>query len=240
MSNVHFVLQGKGGVGKSVVSALLAQYLSGKGVDVLCIDTDPTNATLEGFASLNAKRIELMDGGTLVERNFDSMMEMIFAAEGDTVIDNGASSFIPLSHYLLENEAFEMIKEHGHRVCVHTVVTGGASLDDTLLGFRALAQQVSPYADLYVWINDALARVERDGKRFEDMRVYAENKDAITGVIRLDAHTQSTFGEDMKNMLERKFTFDDVKQAASFNVMSKQRLATIRRRIFESIEAAGL
>lgn len=43
---VHFTLQGKGGVGKSLVSALLAQYFQTVVGDVKCIDTDPVNQTL--------------------------------------------------------------------------------------------------------------------------------------------------------------------------------------------------
>jgi adenylylsulfate kinase-like enzyme len=43
---VHIALQGKGGVGKSLVSAILSQYLSSKGQDVSAIDADPVNQTL--------------------------------------------------------------------------------------------------------------------------------------------------------------------------------------------------
>ena len=46
MSNVHIVLQGKGGVGKSLAASMLAQYLTKRGESPLCIDTDPINATL--------------------------------------------------------------------------------------------------------------------------------------------------------------------------------------------------
>ena len=36
MANIHMVLQGKGGVGKSFVAALLAQHLLQKGGHPLC------------------------------------------------------------------------------------------------------------------------------------------------------------------------------------------------------------
>lgn len=38
---VHPTLQGKGGVGKSLVAAILAQYFGDRGRDVRCVDTDP-------------------------------------------------------------------------------------------------------------------------------------------------------------------------------------------------------
>jgi CO dehydrogenase nickel-insertion accessory protein CooC1 len=43
------ILQGKGGVGKSFIAALLAQYLQEKGVAVRCFDADPVNSTLASF-----------------------------------------------------------------------------------------------------------------------------------------------------------------------------------------------
>ena len=42
---IHIALQGKGGVGKSLISAILSQYLSSKGQDVYGIDVDPVNQT---------------------------------------------------------------------------------------------------------------------------------------------------------------------------------------------------
>jgi cellulose biosynthesis protein BcsQ len=49
MSTVHFVLQGKGGVGKSYAAVLFAQYLRERGLTVSCFDGDPLNQTFGGF-----------------------------------------------------------------------------------------------------------------------------------------------------------------------------------------------
>ena len=38
---LHFVLQGKGGVGKTMAALLLSQVIADKGEPVICIDTDP-------------------------------------------------------------------------------------------------------------------------------------------------------------------------------------------------------
>ena len=100
MAKIHMVLQGKGGVGKSMIAATIAQYKAGKGQKPLCIDTDPVNATFEGYKALNVRRLNIMDGDEINTRNFDALVEMIASAEGDVIIDNGASSFVPLSHYL--------------------------------------------------------------------------------------------------------------------------------------------
>ena len=49
MAKIHMILQGKGGVGKSFISSILAQHRIAKGKNPLCIDTDPVNATFLRF-----------------------------------------------------------------------------------------------------------------------------------------------------------------------------------------------
>ena len=50
MKQIHFILQGKGGVGKSFIASLLAQYLRDrKNGQVVCFDTDPVNPTLSRY-----------------------------------------------------------------------------------------------------------------------------------------------------------------------------------------------
>ena len=44
-NTVHFILQGKGGIGKTLVSTILAQWLAGKGSDTLCAAMTPTRKT---------------------------------------------------------------------------------------------------------------------------------------------------------------------------------------------------
>jgi len=42
--SIHISLQGKGGVGKSLISAILSQYLLSRGQDVHGIDADPSQS----------------------------------------------------------------------------------------------------------------------------------------------------------------------------------------------------
>ena len=57
---IHLILQGKGGVGKSMVAAILGQFLRARGLDVRCIDTDPVNQTLTQYTALHAEHLKLM------------------------------------------------------------------------------------------------------------------------------------------------------------------------------------
>ena len=130
----HFILQGKGGIGKSFVASLLAQFYLAKGAPVQCIDTDPLNGTLSGYKGLNAKRINIVENNRVHARLFDDMMEDVLSADASSVVDVGGASFIHLVNYMVENRAFETIAEAGIAPTVHSVVVGGQPMVDTLEG----------------------------------------------------------------------------------------------------------
>jgi len=50
----HLVLNGKGGVGKSLVARWLAEFLFSRGLHVHCIDGDPVNRSLSQYKALAA------------------------------------------------------------------------------------------------------------------------------------------------------------------------------------------
>ena len=74
-ATIHFSLQGKGGVGKSVMASWLAQYFQSKDIPVICIDTDPVNATLSQFKDLHADHLNVLKAGTINEKQFDALVE---------------------------------------------------------------------------------------------------------------------------------------------------------------------
>ena len=132
MSTVHFILQGKGGVGKSVIAALLAQYLHDKNMTVRCVDADPLNKTLAGFEALKVAKVDLLEkserGGERINpHRFDELVELIAAqgADSHVIVDAGSSAFIALVHYIVTNEVVALLTKTGHEVFVHTLVTRG-------------------------------------------------------------------------------------------------------------------
>jgi Mrp family chromosome partitioning ATPase len=63
---IHLVMQGKGGVGKSLVSTWLAEYLLTRRKEVRCIDGDPVNRSLAQYAALNADKLDLVNSWSVV------------------------------------------------------------------------------------------------------------------------------------------------------------------------------
>lgn len=234
MSHIHFILQGKGGVGKSLIAALMTQYQLNEGIPTIAVDTDPVNASLAAYSAFPTKRIELLDKHQNMQlREFDHLMDLIFAnEEHDFVIDNGASSFLPLSSYLVENNVMAMLKEMGRQVIVHTVVTGGQAMMDTLHGLAALGKNMN--VPLAVWINGYFGEVVADGKQFEQMKVYESLKKQIVAVLRIDKMSP-LFEDDFKKILERHLTFEQALQDGSINLMARNRLKMIQKNIFAQL-----
>ena len=59
MATVHFIQQGKGGVGKSMIASILYQTLRLLGKQVIAFDTDPVNATLAGFKEFEVSCLDI-------------------------------------------------------------------------------------------------------------------------------------------------------------------------------------
>jgi hypothetical protein len=237
---VHLILQGKGGVGKSFVSAILAQYFRDKQKTVHCFDTDPINATLAQYAELNAEHVNVLKRGAINEKEFDTIVEKVCRGEGIYVIDTGATTFVPMWNYILENEILRFLEDHDRQVYVHSVITGGQAMTDTLNGFSKVATTAGQ-KNIVVWLNEYFGEVSgNDGKPFEELKVAQQHADRLVGSITIRERNANTFGDDVKEMLERRLTFDSAIKNGDFSLVSKQRLAIVRRDLFEQLDRLGL
>ena len=230
MANIHLILQGKGGVGKSLISSLMMQYFSDK-KKMIAVDTDPVNASLSSYQSFKVERIELLDESkTLVNMvMFDKLMEIIMeSSEHDFIIDNGASSFIVLSQYLVENQVVSLLKEMGHIVIVHTIITGGQAMLDTMHGFSSLASNMD--VNIVVWLNEFFGEVIMNGKGFEDFASYREHQHKVLSIVKLKK-LSPLFEDDFKHMIEQHLTFNEAMKHNGISFMAKNRLKIIKKDI---------
>ncbi|SDU23399.1 AAA family ATPase [Nitrosomonas ureae] len=236
MAKIHMILQGKGGVGKSFIASTLAQHKLAKGKKLICVDTDPVNATFHGFKKLNVRKINVMSGDEIDPRKFDDLIELIVKSESDVIIDNGASTFVPMSHYLISNQIPALLPDMGHELVIHTVITGSQALLDTLTGFANLIESFPKETVFVVWLNPYWGEIEMDGKRFEEMKTYLDNKSRVSAIIRIPNYKTDTFGKDLSEILQSKLTFSEALESKSLPIMVRQRLNIIRKQLFTNIE----
>lgn len=246
--DIHIILQGKSGVGKSFISSVLTQHLQSKGQEILCIDTDPVNKSFSRYKAFEAVEINLMEDNEINSRKFDELVDLILktAKEEKTaaiVIDNGASSFVPFSAYILESGIIRELVEMGHSVNLHTIITGGQAQQDTLLGFKKLTNEFN--VPIIVWLNNYFGTTKvKDSKTgklkdFEEIGLFKKNSEKIQAIVKLPKIKKETFGKDVEEMLSSSMTFDQADKS-SMSFMCKQRLRMYWRNLQEILEGVNL
>lgn len=237
---VHLILQGKGGIGKSVIAGWLAEYLAQRGKKVRCVDGDPVNRSLAQYKGLNAEKLDLVnEAGVIVRLRYDALLERFATEDGIFVVDSGATAFLPLWSYIVETEMIRVLHETGRKLYVHCVVSGGEMLNDSLLGFDTLARS-TPDRNVVVWINEYFGAVARDGKTFDQMNVFQKHADKVLGSIGIPQRSPDTFGASVLLMREKKLTFDEALQSNEFMLAQKSRLQIVRRDLFEQLDKLPL
>ncbi|WP_180966843.1 conjugal transfer protein TraL [Cohaesibacter celericrescens] len=224
----HLVLQAKGGIGKSLTASILAQYFLNHGDSVTAIDGDPSSPTISAIPGLNAVALQIVDQDEINPRRFDEMMETVIEAEegAQIVCDIGASSYIAFVSYLAQNHAIELLQDSDIRVLIHSPICGGQAFEETLNGLAAMID-LFVTAEFVVWENEFFGPVSRNGLAFRESKFYLRYADRIVQFLSHPRVHQATFGEDMREMMQRKLTFDAAIASPDFNIMARQRLKQI-------------
>ena len=234
MHTVHFVLMGKGGVGKSMVASLIAQYLGALGRNLFCADTDPTNTTFAHYKALNVQHYNISDEKLKVDTSkFDALINRIAEHEGDCVVDTGASSFLPLMHYLHENRMFDLLESTGRRVVVHTPLVGGQAMDETIRGLQTILEFFG--TPVLVWVNEYFGPVRKDGVGFLESSLFNNARSRLFGVVFLQELTADTSGQDVGAMTKQYLTFEEALESPQFFFANRHRLKNVRKAIFDQL-----
>jgi hypothetical protein len=234
---IDLVIQGKGGVGKIVVAGWLAEFLISRGQPVQCVDGDPVNRSLAQYKALPVEKLDLVNqDGVVMRSRYDRLIDRFLNEQAVFVVDTGATAFLPFWTYIVESDITAMLRQAGRRVYVHIPISGGEMLNDTLLGFKTLAEAAAEKS-LVVWINEYFGPIARDGKTLDQMQVYLDNRDKILTSIGIPQRSSDTFGENIRRMRERKLTFEEaIGMAPGFYILEKSRLYRVRRDLFEQLE----
>jgi len=237
---VHLVLQGKGGIGKSVIASWLAEYLLTRGKNVHCVDGDPVNRSLTQYKSLRAEKLDLVnEEGLIVRMRYDTLLERFAGEDGAFVVDSGSTAFLPFWSYIVESEVIRVLREAGRKLYVHCVVSGGEMLSDSLLGFDTLARSTTE-RNVIVWVNEYFGPVAREGKTFDQMNVFQTHAEKVLGSVGIPQRSADTFGATVLLMREKKMTFQEAIQSDQFMLAQKSRLHIVRRDLFDQLDKLEL
>jgi len=127
MSTIHFIGGEKGGVGKSVVARLAAQYCIDKGLPFVAVDADASHGALLRFYADYTRSVDLT--------KFDSADEILALATEENrrvLVDLPAQSDRPLGAWIEEGGILELAAESGVGIVLWHVIDDGKDALTTL------------------------------------------------------------------------------------------------------------
>ena len=127
MSTIHFIGGEKGGVGKSVVARLCAQYCIDRAIPFVAADADGSHGALLRFYSDYTRPIDLSQ-----TESADAILGLATESERRVLVDLPAQSDRLLAAWIQEAGILELAAESGVRVVFWHVMDDGKDALTTL------------------------------------------------------------------------------------------------------------
>lgn len=236
---INFVMQGKGGVGKSYVASHLAQFLQDKHSPQNCIfyDTDPVNQTFASLQALNVNTVHILTDGVVDVQKFDELLNVLIDPKmknKQIVIDNGASSFLPLLAYMKENGIVDFFVQHDIKTLFHVVLSGGQPWDETYNGLTFIKKQLGREINVIAWLNPLNGEITTENKILIESYLDENPTDLW---LEIPLKNKDLFGRDIEKMRTQKLTYKQVAKSESpdFQMMTKRRLDMYKNEIFDQL-----
>lgn len=233
-NTLHFVMQSKGGAGKSVCATLLAQYFVERlGADnVQLVDTDPNNKTLGAFKALNVDKLDIIKPVGMEKEidsaKFDTFVDKFVAEDKPMVIDTGSGEYLAITNYLIANNVLPQLMDMDKEIYIHCPINFGQSGFETIRCLQWLSNAFLN-ANIVVWENEFFGMKE-------DSHSYDQPSN-LRGVVKIIKRNKDTFERDFTTLLSSNMTFAEAANDTTFNFMQKSRLHTIKNEIFTQLDA---
>lgn len=231
-NTAHFVMQSKGGAGKSVVSAMLSQYLKDFNKDLILIDTDPSNKTLGSFEGLNVEKVEVLNKHKLIDQSkFDGFMNNFIENDKPMLVDTGSGDFLAINSYMIQNEIPSIFEELGKKIIIHVPINFGQARSETMKCLVGLARNHSS-TSIVIWENEFFGENPEDLSEAPVMNKLSN----IAGIVKIRKMTTDTEEKDFSKMLNLGLTFEEVAISKEFGFIEKTRIKRIQKEIWEQLD----
>ncbi len=118
MTDIHFIGGEKGGVGKSVMARLVAQFCIDRSIPFIGYDSDASHGSFSRFYAEFASPVAVGDFASI-----DRVVETLCADPSrHAIVDLAAQTMRPLQEWIDASGMLELLAEQGHRaVCWHVM-----------------------------------------------------------------------------------------------------------------------
>ena len=231
MSQIHLIGGEKGGVGKSVVARVVAQYLIDHEIPFLGFDTDRSHGSLLRFYSDYASPV-------VVDR-FESLDAIVEAAtehpDKRILVDLAAQTHEPLARWMEESGVLEMASELGITLNYwHVMDSGRDSVDLLTKLFNRFGSRLNYVLVLNQLRGESFDILDQSGERARaaelNARILTLRKLHDTVLTKIDAGSTSFWAA--KNRSESNVN--------GLGLLERQRVKIWLRHAYEQLEGAGL
>lgn len=224
MPIIDLMLQKKGGVGKSVCSALYCEALVDEGQDVMGIDTDPSNKSFFAYAREDGSGLPVVpfdvsgDDDEIEMSRFNQLLPSIKKGLVDSkpdsriIVDCGASSYPTFVPWLTAIGMAGLLTDREMKldVRVHVVLVGGADQDITSQCLGELLEAFpQPEVKYVAWLNSYFGNVvDGHGAPFTEWPVYRNHADRFLSIVDVPKSCRSgAYKEYLQKHFARTETF---------------------------------
>jgi hypothetical protein len=226
MSRIHFIGGEKGGVGKSVLCRLLAQYHIDRELPFRAFDTDRSHGAMVRFYGDYSTPIALDDFA-----GADQLMEAAVERTQNVLVDLAAQTARPLFQWMDENDLLGLAAEQGIGVVLWHVMDDGA---DGIGLLEQLFEQFQGAANYVVVKN--LGR-GKDFSAFEASRARTTASSLAAPVIDLpELHAATMRKVDHDNL---SFWAAANNKEAGLGLMERQRVKVWTSKAYRQFDALG-
>jgi hypothetical protein len=231
MATIHLIGGEKGGVGKSVVARVLAQYMIDNEIPFIGFDTDRSHGSLLRFYADYASP-------TVIDnyQSLDVMMETASAyPEQRILVDLAAQTHHPLAQWIDESGVLELAEELGISLCYWNVMDSGKDCVDLL---DKLLDQYGTRLNYVLVLNqlrgDNFSILESSGVKERalafDARVIKLKQLHAPVMIKIDGNSSSFWAAKNK----------DVENDNALGLLERQRVKIWLRHAYKEIESIGV
>ncbi len=231
MSNIHLIGGEKGGVGKSVVARVLAQFMIDKKTPFIGFDTDRSQGSLLRFYTDYVSP-------TIID-NYESLDAIIEAASANPeqriLVDLAAQTHHPLAKWIDESDVLELAEELGITLYYWNVMDSGKDCVDLL--DKLLNQYGSRMKYILVQNqlrDDNFTLLESSGVK---ERALALNARVIT-VKRLHPPVMNKIDGNSSSFWAARNK--DTENLNTLGLLERQRVKVWLRQVYEQIQWVGL
>jgi hypothetical protein len=231
MANIHLIGGEKGGVGKSLVARILAQYLIDKQMPFLGFDSDRSHGSLLRFYSGFASPV-------VVDRyeSLDAIVEAAVAQpERRILVDLAAQTHEPLTKWIEESGVLELADEAGFNLVYwHVMDAGKDSVDLLTKLLNRFGTRLRYVLVLNQLRGDDFSILEKSGADARALELGAQ----MVSIKRLNEGAIQKIDASSSSFWAAQNSAD--KESTGLGLMDRQRVKTWLRGAYREIEAVGI